>query len=127
MKEKFCTVIFFLLGGIGYFLIEILWRGHSHWTMFLLGGLCFVLLGKLASFHLPLWKKCILGSAEITLLEFLSGCVFNLRLGWGIWNYEDVPMNLLGQICLPFTGLWFLLCVAVIPLAEILRKSFSKK
>jgi hypothetical protein len=35
----------FLFGGASYNLIEILWRGHTHWTMFILGGLCFVLVG----------------------------------------------------------------------------------
>ena len=35
----------FNVGGLLYILIELIWRGRSHWTMFLLGGICFVFLG----------------------------------------------------------------------------------
>ena len=28
----------FLLGGAGYCLIEVLWRGFTHWSMALAGG-----------------------------------------------------------------------------------------
>ena len=34
----------FYAGGVLYVLIELAWRGRSHWTMFVLGGLCFVYL-----------------------------------------------------------------------------------
>ena len=37
----------FLLGGTGYVLMELLYRGRSHYSMFLAGGVCFLLLGKL--------------------------------------------------------------------------------
>lgn len=37
--------ILFGIGGFLYYAIEILWRGYSHWTMFILGGLCFILVG----------------------------------------------------------------------------------
>ena len=33
------------LGGMIYVLIELMWRGYSHWSMFLLGGICFIALG----------------------------------------------------------------------------------
>lgn len=33
------------VGGSVYVLLELALRGRSHWTMFLLGGLCFVLIG----------------------------------------------------------------------------------
>ena len=32
-------------GGLLYIILEMAWRGRSHWTMFLLGGTCFVALG----------------------------------------------------------------------------------
>ena len=39
--------ILFGIGGIAYVVIELLWRGYSHWSMFALGGLCFLLIGRL--------------------------------------------------------------------------------
>ena len=37
----------FLIGGLGYGLLEILWRGRTHWSMLLTGGVCFIALYKL--------------------------------------------------------------------------------
>ena len=34
-------------GGCLYVVLELAWRGYSHWTMFILGGLCFVLIGAI--------------------------------------------------------------------------------
>ena len=35
----------FYLGGCAYMGLELLWRGRSHGSMFLLGGFCFLLIG----------------------------------------------------------------------------------
>ena len=37
-------VIVFLIGSFGYMGLELLWRGHTHWTMGLAGGICVTLL-----------------------------------------------------------------------------------
>lgn len=41
------TAILFVFGGLVYFGLEVLFRGHSHWTMFVLGGFLFLILGEL--------------------------------------------------------------------------------
>ena len=41
--------ILFAVGGTGYVLLEFLWRGWSHISMFLAGGLCFLLVAHIAS------------------------------------------------------------------------------
>lgn len=58
----------------------------------------------------PLLKKCLFGAAVITAVEFIFGIIFNMVLNMNVWNYENVPLNLLGQICLPYSVLWFGLC-----------------
>ena len=66
----------FDVGGLLYVLIELIWRGHSHWTMFILGGLCFIYLGlinEVLPWEMPLWKQILIGAAGITVLEFLTG------------------------------------------------------
>lgn len=57
-----------------------------------------------------LFKKCLLGAVIITAVEFIFGIIFNISLNMNVWNYENVPLNILGQICLPYTILWFGLC-----------------
>ena len=90
------------VGGLLYILIELIWRGRSHWTMFLLGGICFIYLGlinEVLPWSMPLWQQILIGAIGITILEFVTGCIVNLWLGWGVWDYSGLPGNLLGQIC----------------------------
>ena len=43
--EKY--MILFAIGGMAYFLLEVLVRGYSHYSMFLCGGACFLCCGLL--------------------------------------------------------------------------------
>ena len=96
----------FYLGGMCYAGLELLWRGFTHWSMFLLGGLCFLLVGNLKrlrpgrSLPVRLTEAALL----ITLLEL--GCGLLVNRTYRVWDYRRMPMNFLGQICLPFTLLW---------------------
>lgn len=105
----------FLLGGQGYCTIEILWRGRTHYSMFFAGGIILMLLAFIQTEmkKAPLFAKCLLGCVFITAVEFIFGCVFNINLAMNVWNYENMPMNVLGQICLPFTAIWFLFCFVI--------------
>lgn len=96
----------FYLGGMCYSALELLWRGFTHWSMFLLGGLCFVLVGNLKRFRSNLSMPLLLIEASliITLLEL--GCGLLVNRTYRVWDYRHMPMNFLGQICLPFTLLW---------------------
>jgi len=96
-----------LLGGLGYMILELLFRGHTHWTMGVTGGLCFVALYLIEIYSGEvLWRKCVMGALVITTIEFLVGIVVNLILGWKVWDYSKMPFHLLGQICPLFTVLW---------------------
>ena len=112
------------IGGLLYVLVELAFRGRSHWTMFLVGGLCFWLIGlinEVLPWEMPLWKQCIIGAVIVTAIEFLAGCIINLWLGWDVWDYSNMPFNVLGQICLPFSLLWILLSAVAIVLDDHLR------
>lgn len=101
--------ILFIFGAVIYYLIELLFRGYSHWTMALCGGICFVLIGLINEIlpeKTPLWTQMLIGGGIITAVEFITGYIVNIRLGWNIWDYSDIPFNICGQICLPFTLLW---------------------
>ncbi len=114
----------FLAGGALYFVFELFWRGFSHWTMFALGGLCFVLVGGLnnyLSWEMSLLHQMLFGGLIITVGELLTGCVINLWLGWQVWDYSALPGNLWEQICPQYSLLWVLLSGPVIILDDILR------
>ena len=59
--------------------------------MFLLGGICFVALGlinEVLPWDMPLWQQILTGACIVTALEFLTGCIVNLWLGWGVWDVQ---------------------------------------
>ena len=125
MKQLLKQTALAVCGGCLYLLLELLWRGRSHRTMFLLGGLCFTLIGllnEILPWEMPLFLQGVIGSVCIvTPLEFLTGCIVNLWLGWGVWDYSGLPLNFLGQVCLPFALLWVPVAMAAVVLDDWLR------
>ena len=117
--------ILYLIGGRLYTWIEILWRGFTHWTMFHLGGACFVIMGLLNEYKytwkMSLLKQSVISAVIITVFEFFTGCIVNLWLGWQVWDYSELPFNLLGQICLYYFLLWIPLSAVGIVLDDWLR------
>lgn len=122
------TMIFFI-GAFGYYNIEVLYRGYSHWTMFLAGGLAFLCLYILfnTSFSLPYWACCCIGALIITAIEFSVGIVVNRWLGWHIWDYSKLPCNILGQVCLLFSIIWLILCIPIGFLTRLLHEKVVNK
>ena len=115
------------LGGVIYVFIELMWRGYSHWSMFLLGGICFIALGlinEIIPWEMPLTTQMFIGCAIITALEFITGCIVNLWLGWDVWDYSELPCNLLGQISLKSSVGWYFLSAIGIMLDDWLRYIF---
>ena len=116
--------LFGCIGGLLYILVEILWRGYSHWTMVLLGGVCFVLCGILDEIQHkpPILLQMLQSAVIITVLEFITGCIVNLWLGWQVWDYSNLHFNVLGQICLQFFVAWFFISYPVIKIENLLHK-----
>ncbi len=129
--EQHCTEAFFLFlfGGVLYYAMEIVYRGYSHWTMALCGAICFwgiyQINQRFASRSLSL--RALMGAGMITLVELLIGCICNLWLHLQIWDYSNLPLHLLGQICIPFSLIWFLLSFPALWLCSLIqRKVFSQ-
>ena len=112
-----------IVGGTAYYGIEVLARGFSHWTMFLVGGICFILIGIINEItpKIPLIQQMLLSAVIITAVEFVSGCILNLRLGLNIWDYSENFGNILGQICPRHTIYWFLLSSVGIVVDDYIR------
>ena len=84
--------------------LGLLWRRRTHGSMFLAGGCCFLLLGRIQRRFSSPPARAFVGSAAITGVELLTGLLFNR--GYRVWDYRKMPMNLKGQICLPYSLLW---------------------
>lgn len=120
---KLKDLAIFSIFGIAYSIIEILWRGHTHPSMILVGGLCGLLIGLLNERNKKanIIKQMVMSMAIVTLFEFIFGCFLNLYLNLNVWDYSDMKFNILGQICPQFAIAWFFLSYAVIKLDDILR------
>lgn len=124
MKQILKYIILFSIGGLLYCGIEMLWRGRTHWTMFFVGGLCFILCGsinEIFDWQMPLWKQMLICAAGITLIEFISGVIINIVLKLNVWDYSHLPLNICGQVCLLYSFFWFILSCAAIVLDDWLR------
>jgi uncharacterized membrane protein len=120
--------LIFLIGATVYSLLEVLFRGFTHWTMFMAGGLSFAILYGIFTtlYPLALLRFCLAGALVITTIELLFGFIFNLVLGLNVWDYAHYPLNFMGQICLPYTLLWFLLSAPVFWITKAIRNKVFK-
>lgn len=110
-------------GGALYMALELLYRGRSHWSMALTGGICFWLIGLLNEVWpaAPVSIQVALGGAMIVAAELMTGVVVNLCLGLRVWDYSGQAHHFLGQICLPFAAGWCVLAGAAVWLDDMLR------
>ena len=116
-----------VIGGLGYNLIELIWRRRTHWSMFLVGGVCFQLIGQVGRrVKAPLPIKCGLCALGITAVELVSGCILNLGLKLNVWDYSRMKYNIKGQVCLLYSVFWLLLSVAAMPLYTLCRKGLLR-
>lgn len=112
---KRCILIF-ITGAAGYCIIEILWRGYTHPSMAVVGGVCFLAICFLNKkfCHKPRMVRAVFCAASISVIELLSGFLLNIAMKLNVWDYSGRPFNLMGQICLLYSLLWLLLSYAVL-------------
>ena len=112
----------FSLGGLAYCGLELLWRGRTHFSMFLAGGTSLLLIGRLNHTEpkLPLPLRAGVGSGIITMVELSAGLIFNRS--YTVWDYRDQWGNWLGQICPLFSLLWIGIAALVLLIYDPLEK-----
>ena len=94
----------FLLGAVGYPALELMWRGRTHPTMALAGGMSLVVIRRIGRMRLGLLPRATLAGAAVTAIEYAIGRTWNRR--HRVWDYRRMPLNLQGQICLPYSLAW---------------------
>lgn len=123
LKKEF--FIFIVMGCI-YTNIELILRGYTHPSMIVVGGACGVLIGLINNIapNKKLYKQCLISMVIVTLIEFISGYILNIKMGLNVWDYSDLPFNYKGQISLLFSAFWFFLSIIAIWLYDYLRYKF---
>lgn len=112
-----------LVGGSFYYSFEMVFRGFSHWSMFVLGGVCLMFIayqGRAVNWQEPLWKQIIRCTLFVIASEFITGIIVNKWLNLEVWDYSEQPFQLFGQICLPFAVIFSGLCALGILLSGYL-------
>ena len=119
------------VGGTIYYSIEVLFRGYSHWSMYCLGGICFVffyLQGKLTEWKELIEVQILRSTIFVVACEFITGIIVNKWMKWKVWDYSNQPYQLFGQICLPFAGLFSVLCaLGIVFSANLMHWTYGEK
>lgn len=129
-KAVVTSILLSFFGGTLYYFLEIIWKsfgGHPErisWIMLPVAILLSFVLercGYYPEWEIPLLIQCLFSTCMITITEYITGYIFNIKLGMGIWDYTDLPLNLDGQICLPYCIVWFILSFIFIPVFDWIR------
>ena len=109
--------------------MELLWRSWSHGSMFVVGGICFLLIGGIDGLipDMPLVMQSVLGACLVTAVELISGLILNLWLDMGVWDYSDLPLNFMGQVCMAYFFLWILVSLLGVLLEDQLRQRLFRE
>jgi len=117
----------FLIGATLYSTIEVVFRGYTHWTMTLTGGVIFTLIYLMNKYikTRSLTIRCLISCSIITAIEFVVGVIVNIIFKMNVWDYSNQPLNLFGQICLVFTAAWFIISVPACYLAIFIKEKLD--
>ncbi len=119
------------LGGSIYYTLEMIFRGFSHWSMFGLGGICFLFMylqGKVTEWKDSIGIQVLRSTIFVICGEFITGIIVNKWLHWEVWDYSDQPLQLFGQICFPFAMLFSILCAfGIVFSGNIMHWTYGEK
>ena len=116
------TVIFIISGFI-YTALELLWRGYTHWTMFVCAGICGLAMANINNnwlkFDTDFRIQVVAGALVCTAMEFIFGIIFNGD--FTIWDYRGLwgTIHWLGdQVNILFFGVWILISIFGLPFLD---------
>ena len=77
-----------------------------------LGASCILLLAPLAGGNV-FWMF-FLGALAATVAEYAAAVWYERGLGVSFWDYTDLPGNIQGRVCIPFTAAWGFLSLGLV-------------
>ena len=120
MKKFIGKLGLFLSCGFIYCMIEILFRGWSHWSMFVLAGFlgvfCVDSINNVLSFDCDYIVQILISTILCTIGEGISGIILNVWLQLNVWNYSKMTFGtfFFGQCNVLFCFAWALIISVVI-------------
>lgn len=120
MKKFIGKLGLFLSCGFIYCMIEILFRGWSHWSMFVLAGFlgvfCIDLVNNVLSFDCDYIVQILISTILCTIGEGISGIILNVWLQLNIWDYSKMAFGtfFFGQCNILFCFAWMLIISIII-------------
>ena len=120
MKKFIGKLGLFLSCGFIYCMIEILFRGWSHWSMFVLTGFlgvfCVDSINNTLSFDCDYIVQIIISTILCTIGEGISGIILNVWLQLNVWDYSKMTFGtfFFGQCNVLFCFAWMLIISIII-------------
>ena len=115
--------VIFVTSGLIYIMLELLWRGRTHWTMFLCAGLCGLVMANINNnwleFDTDFRIQVFVSALMCSTFEFFFGIIFNGD--FSIWDYRGMwgTIHALGdQVNVIFFGIWIIISVFGLPLLD---------
>ena len=120
MKKFIGKLGLFLSCGFIYCMIEILFRGWSHWSMFVLTGFlgvfCVDSINNTLSFDCDYIVQILISTIVCTIGEGISGIILNVWLQLNVWDYSKMAFGtfFFGQCNVLFCFAWALIISIII-------------
>lgn len=120
MKKFIGKLGLFLSCGLIYCMIEILFRGWSHWSMFILTGFlgvfCVDSINNTLSFDCDYIVQILISTILCTIGEGISGIILNVWLQLNVWDYSKMAFGtfFFGQCNVLFCFAWMLIISIII-------------
>lgn len=122
--DKWRKVVLFITGFCLYITIEVCFRGYSFPLMGCVGGIAMILLDEVnnkISWDIGMSIYGFIGTGLITLFELIIGESLKILNQPPMWDYNNMPLNFDGVICLSFSIVWFFLSYVGVFLADAIN------
>lgn len=116
--------ILFLTGFCVYITIEVCYRGISYPIMGVCGGIILLIIDNIndsISWNMDIILQGCIGALTATIFEFVIGSICLYCKLPMMWDYSDMPFNLNGIICLPYSLLWIVISILGIFIADAIN------
>lgn len=121
IKRTWEWILILAFSGYLYVCMELVYRGTSDITMMFCASICVVpmfALNEWFTYEMNFFKQIFICSIFCTIVEFIFGLIFNMD--YHIWDYRNMPLNIMGLVCPQFMVIWAAISAAIIPLMDFI-------